>query len=125
MRASDQPDVWEKAIEVRDKPVAISDVQIFGKKCIDMAVREAALVMVADRQTQLDEGALARWADGFGLGLTLFHGWDIFVDQVLFWSALPKPVAATRSLARIHERLVMVEATPNAIDRWRTLTAGR
>jgi hypothetical protein len=37
------PDVWEKAIEVRDKPVATADVQIFGKKCVDMGVREAAL----------------------------------------------------------------------------------
>ena len=125
VRAAAQPDVWEKAIEVRHKPVAVSDVQIFGKKCIDMAVREAALVMVSDQQTQLDEGALARWADGFGLGLTLFHGWDLFVDQVLFWSALPKPVAATQSLARIHDRLIMVEATPNAIVLWRTLAADR
>ncbi|MGE0282184.1 MAG: restriction endonuclease, SacI family [Rhizobiaceae bacterium] len=124
VRSVDDPDVWEKAIEVRDKPVAFSDVQIFGKKCVDMAVREAALVMVADQQTQLDEDALARWADGFGLGLTLFHGWAIFVDQVLFWSALPKPVAATKALAYIHERLVLVEARPNAIDRWRTLVAG-
>lgn len=123
VRATDEGDVWEKAIEVRDKPVAVSDVQIFGKKCIDMGVRGAALVMVAAQQTQLDEGALARWADGFGLGLTLFHGWEIFVDQVLFWSALPKPVAATQSLLRIHERLILVEATPNAIDRWRDLTA--
>jgi hypothetical protein len=121
VRSADAPDVWEKAIEVRDKPVAVSDVQIFGKKCIDMDVREAALVMVSDQQIQLDMAALARWAEGFGLGLTLFHGWDIFVDQALFWGALPKPVAATQSLARIHERLVMVEATPNAIDRWRAL----
>ena len=30
------PKVWEKAIEVRDKPVAASDVQIFGNKCVAM-----------------------------------------------------------------------------------------
>ncbi len=122
VRAAERPDVWEKAIEVRDKPVSASDVQIFGEKCIDMAVREAALVMVSDQQQPLDETALARWADGFGLGLTLFHGWHGFIDQVLFWSALPKPVAATRALARIHERLIMVEASSNAINRWRTMT---
>ena len=121
VRSAERPDIWEKAIEVRDKPVAVSDVQIFGKKCIDMGVREAAVVMTSDQQTSLDEGSLARWADGFGLGLTLFHGWGVFVDQVLFWSALPKPVAATQALARIHERLIVVEVTPRTLARWQTL----
>lgn len=41
---------WEKAIEVRDKPVSDSDVRIFGKKCVDMGVREAALVVVSNAQ---------------------------------------------------------------------------
>lgn len=125
VRFADDPHTWEKAFEVRDKPVALSDVQIFGKKCIDMSVREAALVMVSDQQTPLDEDALARWADGFGLGLTLFNGWPVFVEQVLFWSALPKPVAATQALARIHERLVMVEVSPTAVERWGTLTGAK
>lgn len=46
---SSNDESWEKAFEVRDKPVSINDVQIFGKKCIDMAVREVSLVMVSDR----------------------------------------------------------------------------
>ncbi len=33
VRSAADPEQWEKAIEVRDKPVAASDVQIFGKKC--------------------------------------------------------------------------------------------
>jgi hypothetical protein len=118
VRSSGETNVWEKAFEVRDKPVAFSDVQIFGKKCIDMGVREAALVMVSDQQKPLDKVALARWAAGFGLGLTLFQDWTNFVEQVLFWSALPKPVAATQALGRIHERLVLVEASPEAVERW-------
>jgi hypothetical protein len=122
VRAADDPGSWEKAIEVRDKPVSLSDVQIFAKKCIDMGVREAALVMVSERQPQLDEAALGRWANGFGIGLTLFHGWEDFIDQALFWSGEPKPAAAGQAIGLIHQRLVTVEASPAAVALWRTLT---
>ena len=123
VRSSADPGAWAKAIEVRDKPVAASDVQIFGKKCIDMGVREAAVVMVADRQTSLAVPALAQWASSFGIGLTLFHGWDSFVEQALFWSDLPKPVAASRAVGFIHQRLVTVEATPEGVALWQSLTS--
>ncbi len=122
VRSEADPNTWEKAIEVRDKPVAVSDVQTFAKKCIDMAVREAALVMVSEHQETLDAAALTRWANGFGIGLTLFHGWDGFIEQALFWSELPKPVAASRAVGFIHQRLVMVEAAPEAVVLWRSLT---
>lgn len=120
LRAASDPSMWEKAIEVRDKPVSISDVQIFGKKCVDMGVREAALVMVSERQLPLDTAALSRWAEGFGIGLTLFFGWDSFVDQALFWSEPPKPLAASRAVGFIHHRLVSVEASPDAVAQWQS-----
>jgi hypothetical protein len=122
IRQASSPDTWEKAIEVRDKPVSKSDVQIFAKKCVDMRVREAAVVMVADRQTPLDAATLAKWAAGFGIGLTLFHGWEVFVEQALFWAELPKPEGASKSVELIHERLLVVEASPEAVELWDQLT---
>jgi hypothetical protein len=116
-------EVWEKAFEVRDKPVAASDVQIFGKKCVDMQVREAAVVMVSAQQPRLDGQQLAAWAAGFGVGLTLFHGWPEFVEQVLFWSALPKPEAASQAVEFIHDRLIAVEAHPESVAHWNDLTS--
>jgi SacI restriction endonuclease len=124
VRSIADADIWEKAFEVRDKPVAMSDVQIFGKKCVDMHVREAAVVMVSDRQPKLDDTGLAQWAGGFGLGLTLFHGWPQFVDQALFWSKLPKFVAAGHAVCFIHARLVAVEALPASVALWDRLTQG-
>lgn len=121
VRMAEDPESWEKAIEVRDKPVSASDVQIFGKKCVDMGVREAAVVMVADTQPPLDVEALSAWASGFGIGLTLFHGWPTVVDQVLFWAELPKPEAVLEAVERIEERLIAVEASPEAVDRWQSL----
>ncbi len=122
VRAADDSSVWEKAIEVRDKPVSVTDVQIFGKKCVDLGVREAALVMVSDRQKRLDRESLTKWANGFGIGLTLFHGWGEFVEQALFWAGQPKPVAASQAVGFIHQRLVTVEASPAAVSLWRALT---
>jgi hypothetical protein len=118
-------DTWDSAFEVRDKPVAASDIQIFGKKCVDMHVREAAVVMVNDRQPLLDTAQLSQWASGFGLGITLFHGWQEFIDQALFWSARPKFEGASRAVRFIHDRLVAVEAAPASVALWDRLTQAR
>ena len=121
VRSADDPETFDKAIEVRDKPVQVSDIQIFGKKCIDMGVREAAVVMASERQPPLDRAGLATWAAGFGLGLTLFVGWETFVDQVLFWSELPKPEAAIQAALCVETRLLGVEASPASVQCWQTL----
>ena len=122
VRAVDDPDTWEKAFEVRDKPVTVSDVQIFGNKCIDMGVREAAIVAIADSQASLDDTKISEWADGLGLGVTLFTSWESVVDQVLFWAGEPKPTVARRAVGFIHDRLIAVEATPASVALWAQLT---
>lgn len=118
VRSETEPETWEKAIEVRDKPVAVSDVQIFAKKCVDMGVREAAIVAVAERQRPLDALALSQWANGYGIGLTLFQGWTGFVEQALYWTNLPKPLAAHRAAETIYRRLLEVEASEEAVSDW-------
>jgi hypothetical protein len=122
VRSAEDETKWEKAFEVRDKPVTETDVRIFGKKCVDMGVREAAVLMASEAQGKLDVADLAKWADGFGLGLTLFQGCPGLVDQVLFWSELPKPVAASHAVQAIHQRLIEIEASTKALERWVQLT---
>ncbi|EME5359042.1 restriction endonuclease, SacI family [Pseudomonas aeruginosa] len=122
IRDATQLGVWEKAFEVRDKPVSMSDVQVFGQKCVDMGVREAAVVMVSDRQAQLDEAHLEQWASHFGIGLTLFYGWHSIVDQVLFWSGTPKPEAAILAVELIYNRLIAIETSETGVAMWQGLT---
>ena len=50
--------------------------------------------MVDEQQERLDEAALTRWANGFGIGLTLFYGWNDFVDQSGATSPSPSQQAA-------------------------------
>ncbi len=121
VRSSADPAVWEKAIEVRDKSVSVQDVQIFGKKCVDMVVREAAVVMASDQQMPLDGLQLTIWANGFGIGITLFQGWDEFIEQALFWSEDPKPLAAKRALGFIYQRLITVEVSPASVSLWESI----
>lgn len=116
---------WEKAIEVRDKPVALSDIQIFGKKCADLGVREAAVVMVAPSQSHFAVRDVDDWAQGYGLGVTLFIGWQEFVYQVLYWSASPKPVAAIEAAKFIRARLIQVEAAPETVAQWDSLISSK
>lgn len=125
IRANPEVDDWEKAFEVRDKPVSASDVQIFGKKCIDMGVREAAVVMVSDKQESLNVAELSVWASGFGLGLTLFKDWPSLVDQVLFWAKIPKPAGAIAAARFIYDRLLVVETSPAGVALWNELMGAK
>ena len=122
VRAVDDPDTWEKAFEVRDKPVTASDVKIFANKCIDMGVREAAIVAIADSQASLDDTKLSEWANELGMGMTLFTSWESIVDQTLFWAGEPKSTVARRAVGFIHDRLIAVETTPEAVSLWAQLT---
>ena len=87
-----------------------------------MGVREAAVVAIAEGQKPLDAAKLAEWAGSFGIGVTLFTNWEGIVDQALFWAGDPKPTTANRAVRCIHDRLVAVEATPEAVALWKKLT---
>lgn len=123
VQSEGDPTLWGKAIEVRDKPVSASDVQIFGTKCIAMGVREAAVIAVSDKQTPLDRELLTIWANGRGLGLTVFVGWDTFVEQALFWAEAPKLMAASQAVTAVQRRLRAVEVSPEGVARWTDIVA--
>lgn len=124
VRSAKDPERWERAFEVRDKPASVSDMQIFARKCLTFGLREAAIVMVSSKQPPINDDALATWAEENGVVLTLFYGWHEIVLQSLFWSAPLTSVAATMAIGTIHERLKGVEASPAAVQRWNVLVKG-
>ena len=123
--AIDDEQAIEKAFEVRDKPVSEADVRIFVRKCLEVGVREASVLMVGANQPLLDYRSLSAWAGEYGVGVTVFHGWATFLNQALFWSAQPTPVAVSDAVHRINARLVEVEASAEAVQRWQELTNRR
>jgi hypothetical protein len=122
VKSADDHNQLVKAIEVRDKPVTMEDVFIFGRKCAEKGVRDAGVVMVAAKQVDLDQAVASAWAAKLGIGMTLFQGWPALVEQILFWAESPKPEAAVNAIERIDSRLVAVQASENAILRWHALT---
>ena len=116
--SSENPNAWDKAFEVKDKPVNLSDVQIFGKKCLDMGVREAAVVAVAANQMPLDNRTIAEWSRGLGLGVMLIMDWHTMVDQALFWAADASPDGASQAAMFVRERLIAVEVKTETVQLW-------
>jgi hypothetical protein len=113
---------WEKAVEVRDKHVTDADVYIFARNCLAKGVRDAAVMLAHPYQARLNEAAIAQWGASSGIGLTLFYGWEHFVDQVLFWANAPRTDGAAAAVERIEARLIGVEASPDAVRTWQRLT---
>ncbi len=83
-------------------------------------VREAAVVMAAASQPKIDAGD---WAEERGIGLTLFYGWNDLARQCFFWSQKPSPDTARGAAEHIHQRLIEVEASEEAIRDWNARTS--
>jgi hypothetical protein len=115
-------ETYEKAFEVRDKPVRFSDIALFGRACVDRGVREAAMVLVSAAQSPIDLDEVRRWSEGLGVSMTLFTDWEAFGEQCLFWASPPKPEAAVLAVETIRDRLIEVEASPMALATWERLT---
>ncbi len=114
---------YEKAFEVRDKPVRFSDVTLFGRTCMERGVREAAMVLIAERQASLNMHEVHEWSATIGVSMTLFMSWKEFAEQCLFWAPSAKPDAALLAVDRIRGRLIEVEASPTAVEMWEALAS--
>lgn len=112
---------WEKAFEVKDRSVPRSEVLVFGERCLVGGVREAAVVAVSPSQQPLDIPGINGWAARFGIGLTVFQGWDAFVRQALFWAQSPQPEAVLEAIPYIHQRLIDLEVSQDGVARWAAL----
>lgn len=108
--------------DIAEQIVREEAAQIFANKCIAMGVREAAVVMVSEHQEALKVESLSAWASERGMSLTLFHGWDGFIEQALFWAGVPKLGGARQAVAFIRERLQGVEASAAGVALWDELS---
>lgn len=113
---------WEKIFEIHPAPLNEKDVRSLTDKYLAMGTPEAAVVMIGDRQPRLDLLTFRALAQARGVNLAIFEGWSDFVEQVLFWSELPKTAASQAAVPAIRARLIQVEASPAAAELWQTLT---
>jgi hypothetical protein len=90
--------------------------------CADSSVPVAAMVMVAAGQNAIDSDRIRAIGDQYSIYLMLFHGWDGFVEQCLFWAPIATSDAAESAVEAIRERLIAIEASPEAVSMWDKLT---
>jgi hypothetical protein len=69
----------------------------------------------------IDSNEVLQWSKGLGISMTLFIGWQGFVDQCLFWAPAAKPEAAMLAVETIRMRLMDVEASLEAVAIWSDL----
>jgi hypothetical protein len=116
--------IFEKSIEVKDKPVTSTDVQIFCRKCLEFNAHETAYMMMAASQKNLDLQSLYEWAEASGVTLTIYSNWGQIVRECLFWGSIPSTEASSQAYERIRERLISIEAAPASVARWDELAQG-
>lgn len=111
-----------RAIEVRDKPVRASDVHIFVRRCQTEGVQDCGVLMVAQGQSVLDEVVLTEWADALNINIRLWHGWEPFIREALFWSDTNANEVVKAAAARARTRLIEAEVDVDALRKWDALT---
>ena len=116
------PERIEKAFEVRDKPLSVSDARIFARKCASMGVTDAAVVAINVGQTHMREDEAVDWAAALGVGVSFFFSWHEFVRQVLFWSEVPVSEGCSTAIEFIRHRLIAALVSPPTVELWDKLS---
>ncbi|AXE66499.1 hypothetical protein BBF93_16385 [Hyphomonas sp. CACIAM 19H1] len=120
---ADQPEVFLKAIEVRDKPVTTSDAIVFADKCQKHGVADVAILMVSPKQDSLDHSELTAWATSRGIAFRFFYGWEQIVREALFWSDLSMRPSVAAAALFIEARLSEVEVSTEGYELWKELVS--
>ena len=108
----------EKAFEVKDKPMSLSDIYIFGRDCVSKGAKEAAVVMSHEGQEKVDIATLNAWAEKRGITITLFLGWEELLKQSLFWSRSPTSELVNQAVKRIRARLNAIQISKEGLSLW-------
>lgn len=109
---------WARVFEVRDKPVAADDITLFAAKLAEGGFRRGSVLAVAKSQKKIETSAATQWAAEKGVHLVVYLGWRSFLEQALFWSHVPAQDACVSAYRHIRERLIVVEASRDAVQLW-------
>ena len=112
---------WERAFEVRDKPVTREDLYVLSRRSLEAGVAEAVMVAVASGQGDIPIAEAQAWSAQRGVALTVFLNWRSLISQVLLWCPMPQLPAATALPQLIRERLIELEVAPGSVSSWTDL----
>lgn len=113
---------FTRAFEVRDKNVPPHAVLAFVEKVAQARIGRAALIAVAPNQEPLDVTRLSHRARESGVDLQIFIGWELLVDFIVFASIGREARTLESAVASIHNRLISLEVSEQAVREWDRLT---
>lgn len=113
---------FTRAFEIRDKNVPPHAVLAFVEKAAHAGIGRATLVAVATDQEPLDVSRLSQRARESGVDLQIFIGWELLVNFVIFASIGREAWTVERAVASIHQRLIGLEVSEQAVREWDRLT---
>ena len=106
------------AVEVRDKPVASSDVLAFAQKCAEACLSTAGVVAAVGALPSVEEATLEACAFNFGVELRIYESLPELVREALMWSSCNQ----TEFIARVHmfgrRFLARMEVSVSTVETW-------
>lgn len=119
--AADGGDQPIKSIEVRDKPVELTDVLRFRDRASVAGVNDLAFVAVSIDQAELDLVEFeVRIAEGDAT-MRLYFDWATLINEALYWAEGGVNASAQRLVAAVRDRLIALEASEEAVAHWAEL----
>lgn len=113
---------FTRAFEIRDKNVPPHAVLAFVEKVAQAGIGRATLVAVASDQESLDVSRLSERARESSVDLQIFIGWELLVSFVVFASTGREALTLERAVSSIHNRLISLEVSEQAVREWDRLT---
>lgn len=109
------------ALEVRDKPVSMSDVYLFCDKCLSMDVRKISILLTSKKQKCFDKDLLFKCKKEKDSQIIIFYGWKDFVEQIFFWSDGLQISNIVTAINFIRKRLVSIKAPIQTLEEYDVL----
>jgi len=114
----------ELAIEVRDKPVKVSDIFHFVRNVSESGISRAVVTAVSSAQNPelrdavQGDSEVRAFAHERGVGLLLYLNWWSLGSDFAFWSNRAPIDFAESAFKRLLERAIELELSEAAIDWW-------
>lgn len=97
--------MFERVLEVRDKPVTPSDLSAILHKVAALRIRKVGVVAIHRGQDKLDEAEARAEATEGGVSVERFTSWELLVRMIVFWARESELAAVEKAAERIRVRL--------------------
>lgn len=109
---------WDRAFEVRAKPVSEPDLYHLVQKAIDNNISKFGVLAASPKQKDIDTTAVCAWAMERGVMLVLYVGWDRMIEDCIFWSSLSPSEAIAFATEAIFKRATELEVSGAGLELW-------